>query len=83
MQSITPIEALQRLNESVLVDMFIKRTKSCTCSSQFFLDCEENERDPKNLGLVVTTAGAVRFKEASIDDPPTTSRAKRSGFRGS
>jgi predicted RecB family nuclease len=65
---ISPVEALKRLNEPVTVEMFIKRTKSCTCSSQFFLDCEENKRDPKNLGLVVTPAGAARFKEAGMDD---------------
>lgn len=66
---LSPVEALERLNERVTVEMFIKRTKSCTCSSQFFLDCEENKRDPKNLGLVVTTTGAAKFKEAGIDDP--------------
>jgi hypothetical protein len=66
---LSPVEALQRLNEPVTVEMPIRRTKSCTCSSQFFLDCEENKRDPKNLGLVVTTAGAARFKDAGIDDP--------------
>lgn len=69
MRSISPAEAIQRLNESVTVEMLVKRTKSCTCSSQFFLDCEENKRDPKNLGVVVTAIGAARFKEAEIDDP--------------
>ena len=69
MPSISPVEALKRLNEPVTVEMQIRRTKSCTCSSQFFLDCEENKRDPKNLGLVVTTAGAARFKATGIDDP--------------
>jgi hypothetical protein len=34
MQTISPVEALQRLNEPVLVKMPIRRTKSCTCSSQ-------------------------------------------------
>lgn len=66
---ISPAEALQRLNEPVTVEMRIKRTKSCTCSSQFFLDCEDNKHDPKNLGVVVTTAGAAKYKEAQIDDP--------------
>ena len=69
MQSISPVEAIQRLNEPVLVEMPIRRTKSCTCSSQFFLDCEENHRDPANLGVVVTSAGAAKFKDAGIDDP--------------
>jgi hypothetical protein len=69
MQSISPVQAIKRLNEPVLVEMRIKRTKNCTCSSQFFLDCEEDKRDPKNLGVLVTTAGAARFQEAQIDDP--------------
>src|SRR5262245_19007949 len=69
MQAISPVEAIQRLNEPVLVEMQVRRTKSCTCSSQYFLDCEEDKRDPRNLGVVITTAGAARFKEASIDDP--------------
>lgn len=82
MQPITPVEALQRLNEPVTVEMRIKRTKSCTCSSQFFLDCEENKRDPKNLGLVVTAAGAARFKEAGIDDPADHFQGKAIRVRG-
>lgn len=79
---ISPVEALQRLNEPVTVEMPIRRTKSCTCSSQFFLDCEENKRDPNNLGLVVTTAGAVRFKEAGIDDPADHFQGKMIRVRG-
>jgi hypothetical protein len=63
------VEAIQRLNEAVTVEMPVRRSKSCTCSSQFFLDCEDNKRDPRNLGVIVTTAGAVRFKERQIDDP--------------
>src|ERR1700722_3842631 len=66
---ISPVEAIQRVNEPVLVEMLVKRSKSCTCSSQFFLDCEEDKRDPKNLGVVVTTTGAAKFKEVEIDDP--------------
>lgn len=66
---ITAQEAIKRLNQPVAVNMLVKRTKSCTCSSQFFLDCEENHRDPKNLGVVVTTAGAAKLKEGKIDDP--------------
>lgn len=33
MQSISPVEAINRLNERVLVEMQVKRTKSCTCST--------------------------------------------------
>ena len=82
MQAISPVEALKRLSDPVTVEMFIKRTKSCTCSSQFFLDCEENKRDPKNLGLVVTTAGAAKFREAGIDDPADHFQGKTIRVRG-
>jgi hypothetical protein len=79
---ISPVEAIQRLNEPVVVQMLVKRTKSCTCSSQFFLDCEENKRDPKNLGLVVTTTGAAKFKEAGIGDPADHFQGKTIRVRG-
>lgn len=79
---ISLVEAIQRLNEPVVVEMHIKRTKSCTCSSQFFLDCEENKRDPKNLGLVVTTAGAARFQAAGIDDPAEHFQGRTIRVRG-
>lgn len=82
MQSISPVEALNRLSQPVTVKMPIRRTKSCTCSSQFFLDCEENHRDPKNLGLVVTTAGAGKFKEAGIDDPAEHFKGKTIRVQG-
>ena len=79
---ISPVEALKRLNEPVTVEMPIRRTKTCTCSSQFFLDCEDNKRDPKNLGLVITTAGAAKFKEAGIDDPADHFKGKMVRVRG-
>jgi hypothetical protein len=79
---ISPVEALQRLNEPVLVEMQIKRTKSCTCSSQFFLDCEDNKRDPKNLGVLVTTAGAAKFKAVQIDDPADHFQGKTIRVKG-
>jgi hypothetical protein len=82
MQAITPVEALQRLNVPVIVEMPIKRTKSCTCSSQYFLDCEENKRDPKNLGLIVTGSGAARFKDTGIDDPAEHFQGKTIRVRG-
>jgi hypothetical protein len=82
MTAISAAEALQRLGEPVLVEMRIRRTKSCTCSSQFFLDCEENHRDPKNLGVVVTPGGAVRFADAGIGDPATHFKGKTIRVQG-
>ena len=82
MKSISPLEAIKQLNEPVLVEMRVKRTKSCVCSSQFFLDCEETHRDPKNLGLVVTTGGAAKFKDAQIDNPADYFKGKTIRVRG-
>jgi hypothetical protein len=82
MPPLTPLEAIQRLNEPVTVEMPVKASKSCTCSSQFFLDCEENKRDPKNLGVIVTTAGAARFKEHNIADPADHFQGKTIRVRG-
>ena len=79
---ISPLEAISRLNEPVTVEMLVKRAKSCTGSLQFFLDSEENHRDPTNLGVVVTTAGAAKFKEGKIDDPADYFKGKTIRVQG-
>lgn len=65
----SPTEAINRINETVTVEMLVQRTKCCTGSRQVFLDSEPNYRDPKNLGVVVTEAGRAKFTEAGLDDP--------------
>ena len=82
MQSISPLEAISRLNEPVTVEMLVRRAKSCTGSLQFFLDSEVNHRDPTNLGVVVTTAGAAKFKEGKIDDPADYLKGKTIRVQG-
>ena len=52
--NLSPVEAINRVNDSVTVEMLVQRTKSCSGSRQVFLDSETNPRDPKNLGVVVT-----------------------------
>ena len=49
---------------------------------QFFLDSEEDHRDPKNLGVVVTTAGAAKFNEANIDNPAAHFKGKSIRVQG-
>lgn len=34
----SPVEAINRINKFVTVEMFVQRTKSCTGSRQVFLD---------------------------------------------
>lgn len=66
--NLSPVEAINRLNESVTVEMLVQRTKCCTGSRQVFLDSEANHHDPNNLGVVVTETGRAKFSEAGIDD---------------
>jgi hypothetical protein len=62
-----PVEAINRINVSVTVEMVVQRTKCCSGSRQVFLDSEANYRDPNNLGVVITEAGLSGFREAGID----------------
>jgi hypothetical protein len=65
-----PVEAIKKVNEEVTVQMLVKATKNrLEKRGEIYLDSEENFRDPKNLGIVVTKAGAAKFKEAGVDDP--------------
>jgi hypothetical protein len=66
---LSPVEAIGRINESVTVEMLVRRTKSCTGSCQVFLDSESNHRDPNDLGMVITVDGRPKFAEAGVDDP--------------
>ena len=80
--SINAEEAVNRVNESVTVEMLVRRTKSCTGSCQVFLDSEQNHRDPKNIGVVITVDGRPKFTEAGIDDPTAHFKGKTIRVRG-
>ena len=75
-------EAINRVNESVTVEMVVQKTKCCTGSRQVFLDSEPNHHDPKNLGMVVTEVGRAKFAEAGIDDPTAHFKGKTIRVRG-
>src|SRR6267154_62770 len=80
--NLSAVEAINRVNESVTVEMIVQRTKCCTGSSQVFMDSETNHRDPKNLGVVVTESGRAKFAEAGIEDPTTHFHGKSIRVRG-
>ena len=80
--NLSAVEAINRVNESVTVEMLVKRTKCCTGSRQVFLDSEASYRDPKNLGVVVTEIGRAKFSEAGIDDPTAHFNGKTIRVRG-
>jgi hypothetical protein len=76
------VEAINRINETVTVEMLVQRTKCCTKFKQVFLDSEANHHDPKNLGVVVTESAMTKFGEAGIDDPSTHFKGKHIRVRG-
>jgi len=67
---LSPAEAGKRVNEKVVVEMFVKASKNrLEQRKEIYLDSEEDFRDPKNLAVVINLAGAAKFKDAGIDDP--------------
>lgn len=79
---LSPVEAINRINETVAVEMLVQRTKCCTGSRQVFLDSEASHRDPKNLGVVVTETGREKFSDAGITDPTAHYKGKTIRVRG-
>ena len=80
--NLSPVEAINRINESVTVEMLVQRTKRCSGSRQAFMDSETNHHDPKNLGVVVTESGRAKFSAAGINDPTTHFLGKTIRIRG-
>jgi hypothetical protein len=80
--NLSAVEAINRVNESVTVEMLVQRTKCCSSFRQVFLDSEVSHRDPKNLGVVVTDSGRAKFSEAGIDDPTAHFNGKTILVRG-
>ena len=66
---LTPLEAANRVNEQVTVEMLVRAAKNCPHCTQIFLDSEEDHHDPRNFAVTVTETGAARFKGARIGDP--------------
>ena len=74
--NLSPVEAINRINEAVTVEMLVQRTKCCSGSGQVFLDSEPNYRDTNNLGVVITETGRAKFSAAGIDDPTAQFKGK-------
>lgn len=79
---LSPLEAINRVNESVTVEMVVRRAKACPGCLDVFLDSEEKYRDPKNLGVAITDAGKAKFKDAGIDNPAVHFAGKTVQVRG-
>jgi hypothetical protein len=80
---LSPLEAANRVNEQVTVQMLVKAAKNCPHCSQIFLDSEEDHHDPKNLAVAVTeTGGRQGSRGRGLTIPPCTSRARPSELPG-
>jgi hypothetical protein len=80
---ISPVDAIKKVNENVTVEMLVKATKNrLEKRGEIYLDSEEDFKDEKNLGIVVTKAGAAKFKEAGVDDPAVHFKDKTIRVKG-
>ena len=80
---LTPAEAIPKVNEKVTVEMLVKASKNrLEKRGEIYLDSEEDFHDPKNLGIVITKAGAAKFKEAGVADPAAHFKGKTIRVQG-
>jgi hypothetical protein len=67
---LTPAEAIKKVNQKVTVQMKVQAAKNrLEKRGEIYLDSEKDFHDRKNLGVVITRAGAAKFKKAGIADP--------------
>ena len=80
---LTPAEAIKKVNEKITVFMVVKASKNrLEKRGEIYLDSEQDFRDEKNLAIVITKAGAPRFKEAGVNDPATHFKGKTIQVQG-
>ena len=80
---LTPVEAIKKVNEQVTVQMLVRAAKNrLEKRGEIYLDSEEDFRDEKNLGVVVTRGGAAKFKEAGVGDPAAHFKGKTVQVKG-
>ena len=78
-----PAEAREKVGEEITVEMTVKAAKDrLEKRGEIYLDSEEDFRDEKNLGVVVTKTGAAKFKEAGVDDPAVYFKDKTIRVKG-
>lgn len=66
---VTPAEAIKKVDEKVTVEMVVQASKNrLEKFKEIYLDSELDFKDAKNLAVVITEAGAAKFKEAGIDE---------------
>ena len=56
-------EAISRVNESVVLEMVVRRSNCCKGSPQVFLKSEAAHRDPKKLRVAVPEDERAEFRQ--------------------
>jgi hypothetical protein len=74
---LSPVDAIKKVNEKVTVMMVVKASKNrLEKRGEIYLDSEEDFHDPKNLGIVITKAGAAKLAEAGVKEPASHFKGK-------
>src|SRR5262245_54826337 len=66
---ITAAEAVKRVGQKVYVEMKVRKTKDrLEAHGLVYLDSEDDFHSSTNLGVVITSAAAAKFKEKGVID---------------
>jgi DNA/RNA endonuclease YhcR with UshA esterase domain len=71
---VTPAEAAKLVDKKVTVEMEVKSTGKA--SGVYFLDSEEDFKSETNFTKFISKEGAMKFKEAKVDDPAAQFKGK-------
>lgn len=80
---ITPIQALEKVDQEVFVELKIVTTKDrLEKRGEIYLDSQADFRDRNNLAIVITREGAESLQKANIKDPAAHFKDKKIRVRG-
>lgn len=78
-----PTEARKKDGEKIAVELTVLASKErLEKHKEIYLDSEKNFKDEKNFAVVITAAGAAKFKAKGIDDPAAHFLGKTIRVRG-
>jgi hypothetical protein len=69
-------QAKDHIDERCTVGMTVRASKNAAKRRTYFLDSEEDFRDPMNFAVLISYDDAEKFKQAGIDDPAEHYRGK-------
>jgi hypothetical protein len=82
-QPLSTAEAVKRVGQTVYVEMTVRKAKDRLVDHGLvYLDSEDDFHSPNNLGVVITSAGAAKFKEKGVTDPAAHFLGKTIRVRG-